>query len=117
MPVVSLEALLQDSSRSKEISVWFILRDNGISPPRTRLQAEGILEKSEDGRFLIKSRVFAALLKEEEPEEVLYQGIMEALGYSENRGPFLELSYKVPYRVLKRRALARPQGDKSNQIQ
>jgi hypothetical protein len=39
------------------------------------------------------------------PEEVLHQGIMEALGYSRNRGPFEALARGLPLRTLRRHLL------------
>ena len=41
----------------------------------------------------------------------MYASLMEALGYSQNRGPFQELACRVPYHLLKRVAMASPPGE------
>ena len=40
-------------------------------------------------------------LRESDPEETLYSGLMEGLGYSANRKPFLELARAVPVATLR----------------
>ena len=47
-------------------------------------------------------------MAQEEPEQVLYAAIMEGLGYSQNRAPFIELAYRAPIKELRERALALP---------
>ena len=58
------------------------------------------LDLAGDERFLAKSQGFALELAREEGEEVLYRGIMEALGYANNRKPFLELAHRLPMKTL-----------------
>ena len=43
---------------------------------------------------------------------MLYASLMEALGYSQNREPFLKLAYSVPYRRLEKAALSSPPGER-----
>ena len=66
------------------------------------------MDRAGDARFLAKSAIVLSLLKEEEPEQVLYEALMEALGYSRNRQPFLYLAHRVPYRQLKRQVKTAP---------
>jgi len=47
-------------------------------------------------RFLAKARRFKAGLSHTRPDQVLYEGIMEALGYAKNQGPFLGLAQRLP---------------------
>ena len=58
------------------------------------------LDAAGDARFLAKSHGFLLEIRELGVDETLYQGLMEALGYSTNRKPFRELARRVPYRAL-----------------
>ena len=53
-----------------------------------------------DARFLAKSHGFLLEMRALGVDETLYQGLMEALGYSTNRKPFRELARRVPYNAL-----------------
>lgn len=54
------------------------------------------LDIAGEGRFLAKTVMFKDDLSEVEADQCFYQGIMEALGYSENRKAFRELARRVP---------------------
>ena len=54
------------------------------------------LDRSGDERFRAKTARFAADLGHTDPAQVLFQGVMEALGYSRNKAPFLELARRLP---------------------
>ena len=58
------------------------------------------LDRAGDERFLARSRGFAHELAETSPDQVVYGGLMEALGYASNRKPFRELSQRVPFSLL-----------------
>jgi hypothetical protein len=60
----------------------------------------GLLDEAGDERFRLKASRFAAGMAEESPSQVLYQGIMEALGYTRNKEPFQELARRLPLAVL-----------------
>ena len=72
-----------------------------------------VLDKAGEERFLAR----AAWLREElallSPEEVLYQHLMEALGYSRNKGPFLELARRAPFAKLKSWVDGRREGERA----
>jgi len=110
-PVVSLEPLLHPQERPnpyvswKESPLWALLRQQGVHPPQDRCQAGNLLDQAGMARFRHRSKGFVILLGEEPPEEVLYQGLMECMGYSENRQAFLELAHRVPYHALEGLAL------------
>jgi hypothetical protein len=53
-----------------------------------------------EARFRAKAALFEKDLTQIEAGQVLYQGIMGALGYSKNKLPFLELSRRLPLRAL-----------------
>ena len=52
-------------------------------------------------RFLEKSARFQSLLRPEDQEQLLYSRTLEALGYSQNRQPFLELANRLPWSLVR----------------
>ncbi len=54
------------------------------------------LDRAGDDRFRLKAGGYAMELESGDAEQVLYAGIMEALGYSANRRPFAALAASVP---------------------
>ena len=59
-----------------------------------------ILDKAGEERFLSKAARFQRDLARVGASQSLYCGIMEALGYSKNKLPFLKLARRIPLRVL-----------------
>ncbi|MDD5094020.1 MAG: DUF2851 family protein [Dehalococcoidia bacterium] len=64
-----------------------------------------ILDRFGLERFYFKSAAFEVELILEEPAQVVYWGIMGALGYTKNKKPFQELARRLPVRVLESIAL------------
>jgi uncharacterized metal-binding protein len=60
-----------------------------------------LLDEAGEERFRLKAGRFAAGMGEEPPGQVLYQGIMGALGYTKNKEPFEELACRLPLATLK----------------
>ena len=122
VPVASLEALLRQPELPRSRTswngsvLWSLLQRSGFNLPEDRRHAGELLDRAGQDRFLDKSRAFDTLMNEEEAEEVLYQGFMESLGYSENRQAFLELAHGAPYRVLEGLARPAPREDRYNRI-
>ena len=54
-----------------------------------------ILDSAGDERFRAKAATFQAALAQGTAAQVLYRGIMAALGYGKNKLPFVELAEKV----------------------
>ena len=103
VPVVALETLLygpQSAGRRRDL--WPLLGSHGYLRPSSPAEFAILLDRAGDSRFLEASAAVQVRLGEEDPEQVLYASLMEAMGYSRNRGPFLELAHRVPYRVLER---------------
>ena len=102
VPAVSLEPLARAGPglRGSESYLWVLLRGHGYLPPRDLDEMGALLDKAGGSRFLGHSRFYHRLLGEEEPDQVLHAALMEALGYSQNRAPFLELAYLAPYEHL-----------------
>jgi len=90
--------------------VWWPETDNlraGATSPCLRLgkrlsqeDAADLLDDAGQARFLIKAAAFREKLAWGEAGQVLFEGVMTALGYSRNTTPFLELSRRLPLRVL-----------------
>ena len=59
-----------------------------------------LLDEAGDERFRLKEGRFAAKMGEEPPSQVLYRGIMGALGYTKNKEPFEELACRLPLATL-----------------
>ena len=78
-----------------------------LSLPRPRL--EQALDEAGDRRFLRKASAMMARMRDGDAREVLYGSLLEALGYSRNRGPMLRLARGLP--LAKIVALAGVQSD------
>ena len=73
--------------------------DGNVSPSTIHEK----LERAGDDRFRSKADGYSMEIGAGDAEQVLYAGIMEALGYSANRRPFAELAARVP--MIRLRAL------------
>ena len=59
-----------------------------------------VLESIGQERFIGKTENIQKRSLDSDLEQVLYEGVMEALGYSKNREPFLQLAKKAPFAQL-----------------
>ena len=57
---------------------------------------ERILDTAGEQRFMRKAKRFQAELKQKPAGQVLFRGIMRALGYAKNTKPFIELADRMP---------------------
>lgn len=102
VPVVGLDTA-PDTLAPRESGVpeatarWRLQEWRGLSQARLRL----LLDQAGERRFLDRSARLQAELRHEDIEELLYRGMLEALGYSQNRGPFLELGRRLPWRTVR----------------
>jgi len=62
------------------------------------------VEEAGDERFHHKARRVEAALTDREPDQVLYEGLMRALGYSQNKEPFEKLARMLPLTAIKESA-------------
>ena len=121
-PVVSLGSLLdeadladqdpdqetgagEDDQAGVSGNLWNLLEPLGYPRPATEAQAGELLDRAGDQRFQARVREFAVLLEEtglagDSGEQVLYEGLMEGLGYKANRQGFLSLASRTPWRRL-----------------
>ena len=70
------------------------------STPAGELTLGETLDVAGDERFLGRSQGFTMDLDRQEPDEVIYAALMEALGYASNRAPFRELAKRGPFRSM-----------------
>jgi hypothetical protein len=61
---------------------------------------EELLDGAGDERFGLKVAHFRRELAVKDGDQVLYDGLMRALGYSRNKEPFQELAYRLPLKAL-----------------
>ena len=62
-----------------------------------------ILDTAGEQRFRQKAQRFQAELKQNQAAQVLFRGIMGALGYAKNTNPFLELADRIPLASIESR--------------
>lgn len=67
-----------------------------------------VLAEAGETRFLARSRRMHREMSFAPPSEVLYRGLLEALGYAANREPFRQLALLLPYAELHRLWCALP---------
>ncbi len=84
----------------------------GIGDRMNDARLKEILDKYGAERFYIKSAYFEVELILEEPAQVLYKGIMGALGYTKNKKAFQELASHLPLRVVESIASEQKPGDR-----
>jgi len=68
-----------------------------------RQTLEKLLNTAGEERFKQKARHFQAELKQEEAEQVLFRGMMRALGYAKNTKPFEDLADRMPLNSIESR--------------
>ena len=118
VPVVSMVHLLEGrAADGGESSLWSLLKPHGYLPPSNVHDMGTLLDSAGDTWFLEKSSAFLAWVTSEDPQQVLYSALMEALGYSRNTHAFLGLAYTVPYQLLKEAVLESPADERVATIQ
>jgi len=104
VPILALHQYLESFPRELE-GLCFPLAE--YDQPCRDLQARlgvagvgGVLDEAGDERFGLKAAHFRQELVGREGDQVVYEGLMRALGYSRNKEPFQELAYRLPLTVL-----------------
>ena len=100
-PVLALEAVAHNLDKANtdstpSLSSLAALRHS----TDIALDIASALDAAGDARFLAKSHGFTLDIMQDGPDEALYRGIMDALGYASNRKPFRMLAQRVPYLTL-----------------
>ncbi len=117
-PVLSVKSLLDSPpADAPPPYLWRLLEMCGYPQPSTQEGLASLLDKAGDARFTEKTEAFRSQLSQEEPEQVLYAAIMEGLGYSQNRAPFIELAYSVPIASLRELVMPVPAARRREAIE
>ena len=117
-PVLSVKSLLEaPPTEAPPPYLWRLLEMCGYPQPSTAEELALLLDKAGDARFREKTDAFNCQLAQDTPEQVLYAAIMEGLGYSQNRAPFIELAYRVPIVAFRERARALPAAHRREAIE
>ena len=98
-PVVSLESVAKSLEAANPTQTPPLVTLDTLRGSR---DIGSVLDAAGDARFLARSQGYSLEMSESGPDETLYRGIMEALGYATNRKPFRALASKVPYESLSR---------------
>ncbi|MCH7620673.1 MAG: DUF2851 family protein [Chloroflexi bacterium] len=124
VPVVSLASLLDtagtpaDPGPSEDFFLWALLKEKGYPRPPNAEQMAHLLDRAGDARFRQKSARYQAFLKDQTlPEQTLYEGICEALGYRHNQQPFLRLAQRSPSRALVQSASYLPREKRAGALE
>ncbi len=109
--VVSLGPLLEGEdppAAGPAHSLWGLLGRLGYPRPSSAEALASLLDRAGDARFLDKSACFGSFLGEQDPEQTLYEGLLEALGYRHNQAPFLKLAARAPYLAVRQASQTLP---------
>lgn len=71
-----------------------------------------LLDEAGERRFRLAAERFASAMASEAPSDVLYRGIMGALGYSKNTAAFETLARGLPYARLQGYCIDRPEAER-----
>ncbi len=136
----------EDAASAAEPSdLWEFLERKGVRKPENAAAAGALLDWAGDRRFLGKASFFLRFIQEIKPEikpeigpgkgpehgqangpefrpgrglpdQVLYEALLEGLGYRHNRQAFLKLAYLAPYTALVRAAGPLPPEERAEAI-
>jgi len=119
-PVISIASLMDDEDQEDEgrgVSLWEILAAQGYPKPGSAAEMGELLDRAGNQRFAGKSREFQTFLAEQNPDQTLYEGLMEELGYRQNQHAFLMLAQRAGYAALRRAAGRLPMGEQASAIE
>ena len=113
LPTVPLRGCLQtsveaDSGNGVTGNATLRRRCDEIASVLGAEQVARLLDEAGDERFAAKAVRFQGEMAVWPPSEVLYQGMMLALGYSKNRAPFLALARLLPWSTVEALAASTP---------
>jgi len=119
-PVISLASLMEEEdpdTGDQGGPLWEILSGHGYPKPGSAVEMGVLLDRAGDERFAGKSRVFQSFLAEQDPDQTLYEGLMEGLGYRQNQHAFLLLAQRAGYGALHRAAIRLPAEERAPAIE
>ncbi len=115
-PVISLSGLLEPAGEAagqdldveeppRDGELWSLLEERGWPRPSDAADAATLLDAAGEARFAARAELFSAFCREQPEAQALYEGLMESLGYRNNRQPFLKLARAAPWNSLALEAL------------
>lgn len=81
---------------SQKATITCLLENSSL----TQSEMEDILLNLGKKRFRRKCKRFSAALYSSDFSQILYEGILEALGYAKNKSAFLQMAKNLPYQKL-----------------
>jgi hypothetical protein len=120
VPTLSLQRCLSGSLGA--VRYWNSLNMMPAEPCHDvlgRLGGEGmgrLLDEAGEERFRIKAGRFSAAMGPEPPPQVLYRGIMGALGYTRNKEQFEELACRLPLAALEDFCRGKPAQERVSKL-
>jgi len=110
VPVLTLGGDLAHPTQSEETAVSGLPCREVCQQNQAAVLAR--LDDAGEERFRGKGNHFREQLAQQAPDQVLYEAVMEALGYTKNKQSFRELARRLPFRTLKSAARdARSDGE------
>ena len=116
-PVISLSDLLEPAGEAagqdlpagplRDGYLWSLLEDRGWPRPTDAADVANLLDAAGDARFAARADLFSAFCREQPAAQALYEGLMESLGYRNNRQPFLKLARAAPWNSLATEVMGR----------
>src|ERR1051326_8410796 len=110
MPVIYLEDFLDSSLEDLYDSIDIEMYPYASEAHRGRCelnlrtltedQVGEILDSAGHERFLAKARKYDRWIRRGSPEQALYEGLMESLGYKANKEPFRRIAKSVPWSLI-----------------
>lgn len=117
VPVAALAPLAE--RRNEEIQGWLerpVLWREPCRSANDRMGGEavgGVLDRLGDIRFRRRAAEFRRALRGQDPDELLYRALLEALGYGGNQEPFRSLALRLPWRELRQMLRDLPAGGRA----
>ena len=116
-PVMDLQSLLTEiSDEGPKLDLWQVLSRKGFPRPQTLDEAAKTLDRAGSLRFRSKARWILTCIQLDGPDQALYQALMEGLGYSSNRRPFVQLASLAPFHAVTEAARKLQAGDRVSAI-
>ena len=119
-PVVSLKPLLEGEDPAEigpNAGLWTTSGRRGCRRPDSACEMGALLERAGDQRFLSRRVWLQTLAQEQGPDQTLYEGLLEGLGYRFNQQPFLKLAQRAPYDALVRAAAGVARGQRVESLE
>ena len=89
IPILVLQNYVLEPVKNKACTGW---KNVNIE------KAQQLLERYGEQRLNKKSFLLKSKIESKDPEEVLYKGLLDVMGYSKNRTAFKKLAQAVPYK-------------------